>query len=106
MTVDANDGRPELVLSSQPTDEELKHAFEEGLRHSFHRHSICIYVEIWLDKEKRDRSKVARLPLSGVLMEIDAQWLVVTAGHCIHNVQKLLDKGYELKRSYFIDSAE
>lgn len=100
------DTRPEIWLSAEPTDEELKEAFAEGLRYSFHRHSVCIYVEFWLDKEKKDKTKVDRRAFSGVLVDINDQWLVVTAGHCIDLVQRQLAWGCEFKRCYLIDSKD
>lgn len=98
------DDRLIIDLPADPTSEQLAEAFRKIVTHAFQRHSVCIYVEFWLDKAKKDLAQVAIRAFSGVLVTVNDQWLAVTAGHCISEVERTIANGYEFKRCYLFDS--
>jgi hypothetical protein len=89
----ANEDKP--PLEDFPVGHPLR-----GASRALQHHFVMIYAEIELD------GKVMRSTYSGFLMSVDGQWIVVTAGHALENINHFIEKGYQTKRFYLVDGVD
>ena len=64
----------------------------------FHRHVVPVYFDMKRGADHR------RFIITTFVMSIYEQWFLVTAGHCIENIEKLTEAGYKITRCWLIDS--
>lgn len=64
----------------------------------FHRHVIPIYFDL-----KKDNNHHCFI-ITSFVMSVYNQWFLVTAGHCIEDIEKLLNAGYQISKCRLIDS--
>jgi hypothetical protein len=64
----------------------------------FQRHVIPVYFSF------QKEGDIQRLVVSTFVLSVSDQWFLITAGHCIQEIQKLIDCGYELTQCLLIDS--
>lgn len=64
----------------------------------FHRHVVPIYFNMQCGADKRC------FIVTSFVMSVYDQWFLVTAGHCIEDIEKLNAAGYEIVRCRLIDS--
>jgi len=72
-------------------------ADNDALVQFFHRHVVPIYFSF---KKGSERSACV---VTSFVMSIYDQWFLVTAGHCIEEIEENLSKGYEIERCRLID---
>ena len=62
------------------------------------RHVVGIYCEF---RENEVRRQVV---YTGFIFSVEEQWMLITAGHCITDIEQIRAKGGELRRCMLIDS--
>lgn len=63
----------------------------------FHRHVVPIHLSF-----KKGSEREACI-ITSFVMSIYEQWFLITAGHCIEDIEENLTKGYEIERCRLID---
>ena len=80
-------------VSMPPAQHVTKHVLRHVLRH---------VVPVFLVFEKNGREEAA--VFTSVVVSIRGMWMLLTAGHCIRDVQENISNGWSVKRARLIDS--
>lgn len=65
----------------------------------FHRHLVPIYFSCQKEKD------IQNFVVTYFVLSVSSQWFLITAGHCIHDIDRLINKsGYQITKCYLIDS--
>lgn len=62
------------------------------------KHLVPIFFEFQKDAETRSGV------ITTFILSVDDRWFLVTAGHCIESIEKLIGNGYKIQKCRLIDS--
>lgn len=69
----------------------------DGPLHYFLRHVVVIYLRLAKGSDQRD------IFLTGFVLSVHNCWLLMTAGHCITDIEKCRKNGYEITAARLLD---
>lgn len=64
----------------------------------FHRHVVPVFFSFQKDND------IQNFVVTTFVLSVSDYWFLITAGHCIRDIEKLADHGYRIVRCQLIDS--
>lgn len=72
---------------------------QHDLMRFFHQHVVLVCFHF-----HRDGAQQKPFVINAIVFSVEGQWLLLTAGHCLEDVARIRENGYELKSCALIDS--
>lgn len=83
----------------QMVKQDLSLGTDDKIVSLFHKH--VVYLSFVFEKEEEESCKGI---VTFFVLSVAGNWFLITAGHCIRNLEKLISAGYQITQSYLIES--